>query len=46
MSYKLPKHIIKSILSNKTSLGDHPALPPDEEEKFLLYLLDDMKKKD
>lgn len=41
MNYKLPKHIIKSILTNKTSLGEHPSFPPDEEEKFLLYLLED-----
>lgn len=41
MNYSLPKHIINSLLSNKTSLGEHPSFPPDEEEKFLVYLLDD-----
>lgn len=41
MNYTLPKHIINSLLSNKTSLGEHPSFPPDEEEKFLVYLLDD-----
>ena len=41
MKYSLPKHIINSLLTNKTSLGEHPSFPPDEEEKFLVYLLDD-----
>lgn len=41
MNYSLPKHIINSLLTNKTSLGEHPSFPPDEEEKFLVYLLDD-----
>lgn len=41
MSYNLPKHIIKSLLDNKTSLGDHPSLPPDDEDKFLISLLED-----
>lgn len=41
MKYSLPKHIINSLLTNKTSLGEHPSFPPDEEEKFLVYLLND-----
>lgn len=41
MSFKLPKHILNSLLSNKTSLGEHPSFPPEEEEKFLVYLLED-----
>ena len=36
---KLPKHIIKSVLNNNTSLGEHPAFPPEDEEKFLLFVL-------
>lgn len=35
----IPKHIYKAIMSDKTSLGDNPALPPEEEEKFLVSLL-------
>ena len=44
MDYKLPKHIISALLKNETSLGEHPSLPPDEEDKFLIYLLDDYYK--
>ena len=40
MVSKLPKHIIASLKSNKTSLGEHPSLPPEEEESFLIYILD------
>ena len=36
----LPKNILDIILSNKTSLGDNPALPPDLEDKFLVFLVD------
>lgn len=39
MTYQLPKHIVNSLLKNATSLGEHPSLPPDEEEKFLITLL-------
>lgn len=35
----LPKHILTALRSNKTSLGEHPALPPEEEEKFLVGLV-------
>ena len=35
MESRLPKHIKKSIANNRTSLGEHPSFPPDEEEKFL-----------
>lgn len=41
MDFKLPKHIINSLINNRTSLGEHPSLPPDEEEKFLIYLIGD-----
>lgn len=37
----LPKHIINALRGNKTSLGEHPSFPPDEEEKFIIYLLED-----
>lgn len=33
---ELPKHIINAINSNKTSIGDNPAMPPEDEHKFLL----------
>ena len=36
---KLPKHIMKALLDNRTSLGDHPAYPPEDEEKFVVRLL-------
>jgi len=37
----LPKEMVKQILAGKTSLGDNPAFPPEDEvkfeEKLLLY---------
>ena len=33
---ELPKYILKSLENNKTSLGEHPSFPPDEEEKFII----------
>ena len=36
---KIPKNILDIISSNKTSLGDNPALPPDLEDKFLVFLV-------
>ncbi len=36
---KLPNHIIKALLNNNTSLGDHPCFPPEDEEKFVVHLL-------
>ena len=33
---ELPKYILKSLENNKTSLGEHPSFPPDEEEKFIV----------
>lgn len=38
---KTPKNIIDIVISNKTSLGDNPALPPELEEKFLVFLVND-----
>lgn len=37
----LPNHILKALKDNKTSLGEHPSFPPDEEEKFIVYLVQD-----
>lgn len=34
-----PKNILKIIVSNKTSLGDNPALPPEMEDNFLVLLI-------
>lgn len=33
---ELPKYILTSLETNKTSLGEHPAFPPEEEEKFII----------
>lgn len=35
----LPKYILKSALEGKTSLGEHPAYPPEDENKFIVSLL-------
>ena len=37
----LPKHILKALKDSKTSLGEHPCFPPEEEEKFIVYLVQD-----
>ena len=31
MSLELPKHIVDAINKNETSIGDSPALPPEDE---------------
>lgn len=36
-----PKNIIDIINSNKTSLGDNPAIPPELNEKFLVFLVNE-----
>lgn len=36
---KLPKYIINSIKNNETSLGDHPSFPPDDEQNFLIKVI-------
>ena len=36
---ELPKHILKALRTNRTSLGEHPAFPPEEEEKFVVNLI-------
>lgn len=33
---KLPQHVLTDLKDNKTSLGDHPAYPPEEEQKFIV----------
>lgn len=38
---KLPENIIGIINSNKTSLGDNPALPPELDDKFLMFLVEE-----
>lgn len=35
----LPKHILRDLTNGNTSLGDHPAFPPEDEEKFVIKLL-------
>jgi hypothetical protein len=37
----LPVHLINAIQSDKTSLGNHPTFPPDDESKFVYKLLFD-----
>lgn len=36
---KLPSHIIRSLLDGRTSLSDHPAFPPEDEEKFIVRIV-------
>lgn len=36
----LPKNVINSIRQGLTSLGNHPAFPPDDEEKFIVRMAD------
>lgn len=38
---KLPKNILDIIVSNKTSLGDNAALPPEMDDKFLVFLVNE-----
>lgn len=33
---ELPKHILNSLKKNQTSLGEHPAYPPEQEEMFIV----------
>ena len=35
----LPSHILKALRDNRTSLGEHPCFPPEEEEKFIINLI-------
>ena len=41
MAIELPRHIVNSISKNETSIGAHPSLPPDDENKFLLRIIND-----
>lgn len=36
---ELPKFIINSINKNETSIGDNPAIPPGDENKFILKIV-------
>lgn len=36
MPLQLPKYILDSLIKNKTSLGEHPSYPPDQEEAFIV----------
>lgn len=36
---QLPDFIQKAIINNTTSLGSHPAFPPDEEESFVAKII-------
>lgn len=36
---KLPSYIINALSDGKTSLGQHPSFPPEEEEKFTVGLV-------
>lgn len=38
---QLPKHILTALKTNKTSLGEHPSFPPEEEELFAVRLMSD-----
>lgn len=35
----LPSHILKALRDSKTSLGEHPCFPPEEEEKFIINVI-------
>jgi hypothetical protein len=36
---ELPDFLKKAIINNTTSLGDHPAFPPEEEDTFVGFIL-------
>lgn len=36
---KLPSYVLKALRDNKTSLGEHPSFPPEEEETFIVGLV-------
>jgi hypothetical protein len=36
---KFPQHLLKAIAMNKTSIGSHPALPPEQEREFIHKVL-------
>lgn len=37
----LPSYILNSLRNGKTSLGQHPSYPPDEEDSFIVGLISD-----
>lgn len=36
---KLPEFLKQNIIDNKTSLGNHPALPPEDDDLFLMSII-------
>lgn len=36
---KIPEFLKQSIIDNKTSLGNHPALPPEDDDLFLMSII-------
>lgn len=38
---KLPSYILSSLQNSKTSLGQHPSYPPDEEDSFIVSIVSD-----
>ena len=38
MKTQLPNNVLNALMDNKTSLGEHPSYPPEEEEKFIVCL--------
>jgi len=38
---KIPEYILDSLENDRTSLGKHPAFPPEEEEKFIVNAVAD-----
>lgn len=40
MPLSVSKHILNAIERNETSIGEHPALPPDDETKFLTKIVE------
>lgn len=39
MPTQLPQHIIDALKNGKTSLGDHPCFPPENEDKFVVSIM-------
>ena len=35
----LPEHILKGLITNKTSLGKHPSFPPNEDGEFIIPII-------
>ena len=39
---QLPEFLEQGIIENKTSLGDHPAFPPEDEDVFIASIIRNM----